>query len=98
MFCDIDPRDVPEKLQCLTQIKEIPLALANPLICVYRPKRRHRGCGGHVVKVTQDVAISAPSLLQLGAGIPVIIGRRAGVEKGMHKDFISRKVKLRATA
>ena len=87
----MDPRNVPEELQGLTQAEQMCIALANPIMRVMRLSGGQLGYRGHVVNVAQDVQTFAATLPRLGADIPILVVRRQGVEQGTHHDLLVRR-------
>ena len=53
----MDPRNVPEELQGLTQAEQMCIAPANPIMRVMRLSGGQLGYRGHVVNVAQDVLL-----------------------------------------
>ena len=52
---DMDPGPVPPCLQGLSQVEEMLIARALPIMSVYRKKGGQRGCHGHVLNIPQDI-------------------------------------------
>ena len=68
------PSPVPEQLQGLTQIEEMLIARAFPVMHVYtKPRGGQRACKGHVLTLPQDVQQLADVLPRCPKDLPVII-------------------------
>ena len=52
---DMDPGILPAELQDLTDIEEMLVARACPIMCVYRKHGGKRGYKGHVLNLSQDI-------------------------------------------
>ena len=51
----MDPGALPLELQGLTDIEEMLIARACPIMCVYRKHGGQRGYRGHVLNLPQDI-------------------------------------------
>lgn len=64
----MDPGEVPPEPEGgLTQVDEMRIALANSTLRVYKPHRRQRGYGGHIVNTYHDVSVLVLRLAEVGS-------------------------------
>lgn len=80
------PGDRPACLEGLTQVEEMLISRACPVMCVYRKHGGQRGYRGHVLNLPQDVQGFVDKLPRSIADIPVLLVRRRGVDN-THADF-----------
>ena len=74
----MDPGAVPAELQGLTEIEEMFIARAFPIMCVYRKHGGQRGYKGHVLNLPQDIQRFLGSLPVNVSDLPVLIIRKRG--------------------
>lgn len=67
----MDPGEVPPCLQGLSQVEQMLIARANPIMCLYRKHGGQRGYRGHDLNVAQDIQGFLDQL-------PVLLVRWAG--------------------
>ena len=75
---DMLPREVPLPLQGLSQLEEMLIARACPIMCVYRNHGGQRGYKGHVVNLPQDIQEFLTRLPCYVNQLPVLLLRRTG--------------------
>ena len=80
------PGDWPLCLEDLTQVEEMLITRACPVMCVYRKHGGQRGYRGHVLNLPQDVQGFVDTLPRHVADIPVLLVGRQGVDN-THADF-----------
>ena len=78
---DMDPGTVPAELQDLTEVEEMLIARAFPIMCVYRKHGGQRGYKGHVLNLPQDVQGFLTTLPANVSDLPVLIIRKQGAGK-----------------
>ena len=78
---DMDPGNVPPELQELTEVEEMLIARAFPIMCVYRKHGGQRGYKGHVLNLPQDVQGFLNPLPANVSELPVLIIRKQGAGK-----------------
>ena len=89
----MDPGIQPAYLQSLTQIEELLIARANPIMCVYTKHGGQYRYKGNVVNVPQDVQSFVNPLPRQTQDVPVIVVRRKWAEDTF-KDFQVRRCKV----
>ena len=77
----MDPGNVPLELQELTEVEEMLIARAFPIMCVYRKHGGQRGYKGHVLNLPQDVQGFLNTLPANVSELPVLIIRKQGAGK-----------------
>ena len=77
---DTDPGPLPLELQGLTDIEEMLIARACPIMCVYRKHGDQRGYRGHVLNLPQDIQVFLNRLRRNIAHLPYLIIRRHGTD------------------
>ena len=87
---DMDPGKVPACLQKLTQIEEMLIARACPIMCVYRKHGGQRGYKGHVINLPQHIQGFLDKLPSNVSDLPILIVRRHGSDNS-HADFRVRR-------
>jgi len=92
---DMDPGPVPECLQNLSQIEEMLIARACPIMCIYRKHGGQRGYKGHVINFPQNIQSFLNKLPCNVSELPMIVVRRHGAEN-THKDFQIRRDRVLA--
>ena len=86
----MDPGRVPPCLQGLSQIEEMLIARANPIMCLYRKHGGQHGYRGHVLNVAQDIQGFLDQLPANVNEIPILFVRRAG-DSNTHIDLRVRR-------
>ena len=89
----IIPSCVPEVLQGLTQIEEMLIARALPIMKVYIKPGGQRGYSGHCINLPQKVTDLAKSLPRCPKDIPVVVVTMKGKDNTF-KDVFVRKNKV----
>ena len=87
---DMLPGPRPLCLEGLTQVEEMLIARACPIMCVYRKHGGQRGYRGHVLNLPQDVQGFVDKLPRPIADMPVLLVRRRGTDNS-HADFRVRR-------
>ncbi len=77
---DMHPGPVPPELTGLTQVEEMLIARACPIMCVYRKHGGQRGYRGHVLNLPQDLQGFLDKLPSDPADLPVLVVRRHGID------------------
>ena len=90
---DMDPGAVPLELQGLTEIEEMLIARACPIMCIYRKHGDQRGYKGHVLNLPQDIKGFLTKLPANVTELPYLIIRRHGAEN-THRDCKVRREKV----
>ncbi len=90
---DMDPGQVPPCLTNLTQIEEMLIARACPIMSVYRRHGGQRGYKGHVLNLPQDLKGFLDRLPCNVADLPVLVVRRRGADN-THTDCRVRREKV----
>lgn len=87
------PSAVPKELSGLTQVEEMLIARALPIIHVYIKPRGQRGFSGHCINLPQNVRELAHSPPRYPKGPPVIVVRKNGKGNDSFKNlFVRRQV------
>ena len=89
---NMDPGDVPDQLQNLTQV-ELLIASVVPMMSVYRLPHGQYGYSGHVLNLPQGVSSFACKLPRTTSELDIVLIRKEG-ESGSHKDFKVRRSKV----
>ena len=89
----MDPGCLPTALQGLTDIEEMVIAKACPIMCVYRKHGGQRGYNGHVLNLPQDSQGFLPRLPRNVAQLPYLIIRKHGADN-THRDCTVRRQKV----
>ena len=89
----MDPGALPLELQGLTDIEEMLIARACPIMCVYRKHGGQRGYRGHVLNLPQDIQGFLNRLPRNIAHLPYLIIRRHGTDN-THRDCTVRREKV----
>jgi hypothetical protein len=80
----------------LSQAEEMLIALAMPIMKVYRLKGGQRGFKGNVINLPQDIAAMAQALPRLPGELPMIVVRRhLSADPADYKDFQVRNWSLK---
>ena len=90
---DMYPGDVPICLQGLTQVEEMLIARACPIMCIYRKHGGQRGYKGHVVNLPQNIQGFLDTLPSNVNDLPILIVRRQGAEN-TYADFRVRRSRV----
>ena len=90
---DMDPGCLPTALQGLTEIEEMLIARACPIMCVYRKHGGQRGYKGHVLNLPQDIQGFLSRLPPNIAQLPYLIIRKHGADN-THRDCRVRRQKV----
>lgn len=90
---DMDPGPVPPCLQQLSQVEEMLIACACPIMCVYHKHGGQRGYKGHVLNMPQDVQGFLDRLPCHVSRLPILVLRRHG-QQNTHADFRVRRDKV----
>ena len=90
---DMDPGCLPTALQGLTDIEEMLIARACPIMCVYRKHGGQRGYKGHVLNLPQDIQGFLSRLPPNVAQLPYLIIRKHGADN-THRDCRVRRQKV----
>ena len=90
---DMHPGDVPSCLQGLTQVEEMLIARACPIMCIYRKHGGQRGYRGHVVNLPQNIQGFLDTLPSYVNDLPILIVCRQGTES-THADFRVRRSRV----
>ena len=90
---DMLPGARPLCLEGLSQVEEMLIARACPVMCVYRKPGGQRGYRGHVLNLPQDVQGFVDTLPRCVADLPILLVRRHGVDN-THADFRVRRERV----
>ena len=89
----MDPGIVPPCLQQLSQVEEMLIARACPVMTVYRKHGGQRGYKGHILNMPQDIQGFLDKLPCEVSQLPILVVRRYGTEN-THADFRVRRAKV----
>ena len=89
----MDPGCLPTALQGLTDIEEMVIAKACPIVCVYRKHGGQRGYKGHVLNLPQDTQGFLPRLPRKVAQLPYLLIRKHGADN-TYRDCTVRRQKV----
>ena len=84
------PENVPQCLQGLSQIEEMLIARACPIMTIYRKHGGQRGYQGHVVDLPQNIQGLLNRLPANISELPVLLVRQHGADN-THADFKVRR-------
>ena len=87
---DMYPGSVPLCLQGLTQVEEMLITRACPIMCIYRKHGGQRGYKGHVVNLPQNIQGFLDTLPSYVNDLPILIVRRQGAANS-HADLRVRR-------
>ena len=87
---DMNPQVVPLSLQGLSQVEEMLIARACPIMTVYRKHGGQRGYKGHVLNLPQDIPDFLNRLPPKVSDLPILLLRRSG-ENNTHTDLCVRR-------
>ena len=90
---NMNPGSVPECLQDLTQIEEMLIARASPIMYIYKKQGGQRGYKGHVLNLSQDVQSLLDKLPPNINNLPILVLRRSGTND-TYADFKVRRDKI----
>ena len=93
---DMIPSEVPTQLQGLTQIEEMLIAKAFPIINVYIKPGGQRGYSGHCLNLPQNISELATSLPRSPKNLSLIVVKLKGNDGNMKNLFVRRSVVLSA--
>ena len=82
----MDPGRQPDCLQNLTQVEEMLIAQACPLMCVYTKHGGQYGYKGHVVNMPQNIQSFIKRLPRDISEVPFIVVRRKGTENTLKSE------------
>jgi ATP-dependent DNA helicase PIF1 len=91
---NMDPGDVPEELQGLTQIEEILIAQIFPVISVYCLRGGQYAYRGNVINFPQDVLEFATRLPRCPSSLDILVVRRRSANNLAFRDFNVRRDKV----
>lgn len=86
------PSAVPDELRGLTQVEEMLIARALPIMHVYIKPGGQRGFSGHCINIPQDVRELAHSLPRYPKDLPVIVVRKKGIGNNFKNLVVRRQV------
>ena len=75
---DMDPGSVPAELQGLSEVEELLIARAFPIVSIYRKHGGQRGYKGHVLNLPQDIQGFLNSLPANVSDLPILVMRKQG--------------------
>ena len=90
---NMTPSSVPDELQGLTQVEEMLIARALPIMRVYVKPGGQRGYNDHCINLPQKVSELANSLPRFPSDIPIIIVTMKGKDNAM-RDVLVRRHKV----
>ena len=91
----MDPGEVPEELQGLTELEEMLIARVFPVMSVYRLRGGQHGYRGNVINFPQDVQEFTTHLPQNPSSLDVLVVRRQSVNNSAgFRDFKVRCAKV----
>ena len=85
------PSSVPKELQGLTQIEDMLIARALPIMRVFIKPGGQRGYSGHCINLPQDVKELAESLPRYSKDIPFILVKMAGKDNSCKEVTVRRR-------
>ena len=92
---DMDPGEVPEELQGLTELEEMLIARVFPVMSVYRLREGQHGYRGNVINFPQDVQEFATYLPRNPSSLDVLVVRRQSANNSTgFRDFKVRHAKV----
>ena len=78
---DMDPGSVPAELRGLSEVEELLIARAFPIMSIYRKLGGQRGYKGHVLNLPQDIQGFLNSLPANVSDLPILVIRKQGAGK-----------------
>ena len=92
---NMDPGEVPEELQGLTEIEEMLIARVFPVMSVYKLRGGQHGYRGNVINFPQDVQEFATKLPRSPSSLEVLVVRRQSASNSeAYREFRVRRVKV----
>ena len=79
----MDPGSVPAELQGLSEVEELLIAQAFPIMSIYRKHEGQRGYNGHVLNVPQDIQGFLNSLPANMSDLPILVIRNQGAGESL---------------
>ena len=79
----MDPGSVPAKLQGLSEVEELLIARAFPIMSIYRKHGGQRGYNGHVLNLPQDIQGFLNSLPANMSDLPILVIRKQGAGESL---------------
>ena len=92
---DMHPGNVPQCLQNLSQVEEMLISRACPIMTIYRKHGGQRGYKGHVVNLPQNIQGFLDSLPSNVSELPVLVVRKQG-NNDTYADFRVRRERVLA--
>ncbi len=92
----MDPGTVPTCLESMTQIEEMLIARACPIMSVYRKHGGQRGYRGHVLNLPQNIQEFIKKLPVPVHSLPILIIKRHGAENTTAEFRVRRQTVLNA--
>ena len=80
---DMDPGSVPAELQGLSEVEELLIARAFPMMSIYRKHGGQRGYKGHVLNLPQDIQGFLNSLPANMSDLPILVMRKQGAGESL---------------
>ena len=80
---DMDPGSVPAELQGLSEVEELLIARAFPIMSIYRKHGGQRGYKGHVLNLLQDIQGFLNSLPATVSDLPIMVIRKQGAGESL---------------
>ena len=77
----MDPGSVPAELQGLSEVEELLIERAFPIISIYRKRGGQRGYKGNVLNLPEDTQGFLNSLPPNVGGLPILVIRKQGAGK-----------------
>ena len=74
----MDPGSVPAELQGLSEVEELLIARAFPMMSIYRKHGGQRGYKGHVLNLPEDIQGYLNSLPANVSDLPILVIRKQG--------------------
>ena len=74
----MDPGSVPAELQGLSEVQELLIARAFPILFIYHKHGGQRGYKGHVLNLPQDIQGFLNSLPANVSDLPILVIRKQG--------------------
>ena len=77
----MDPGSVPADLQGLSEVEELLIARAFPIMSIYRKHGGQRGYKGNVLNLPEDIQGFLNSLPPNVGGLPILVIKKQGAGK-----------------
>ena len=84
----MDPGSVPAELQGLSEVEELLIARALPIMSIYRKHGGQRGYKGHALNLPQDIQGFLNSLLANVSDLPMLVIRKQGAGECLQNNTI----------